>query len=152
MEPKEIIVAAANAHKTFWRRPSTRSEGQKVIAKVTSEWQNAVRLSDPDRFIIDAPVAPHLREHLTLFDSRDGVAYEFGLSPNNLDLELYHDVFKAWVAKHHSQPSLKRLVFIATEPASNKLRSGLAMDVMHVGTALGFELEFAFLRTRRITR
>jgi len=152
MESKDIVFAAANAHKSHWRETRARPDGQKVAAKVTSEWQKAVQQSDPTRFIIDAPVAAHLRESLALFDSRDGVAYEFGLSRNNLDCELYRDLFKAWVAKHHSQPSLKSLVFIATEPASNKLRSGLAKDVMSAGTTLGVGLEFAFIRTRKITR
>src|SRR2546422_11118819 len=110
MSPENVVAAARAAHFAYWRMTGDESAGDKLAAQVTRQWQQTVCSSDSSRFHAEAAVAPHLHERLDLVDTRDGVAYELKVSPNNAHFEFYRDVFKALVAQRYSIPQLKRLV------------------------------------------
>jgi hypothetical protein len=137
----KIVAAARRAHEQHWRITGDESTGDKLAALVTKTWQDAVKSSDPERFVVEFAVAPHLGERIDLVDIREGIAYELKVSPNNAHFEFYRDVFKAVVAKHHTLGKLERLVFLTPGPAATKLLAGLAGQVVNGSDQLGIAIE-----------
>ena len=89
-----VVKLAREAHSSIWKMSGDESTGDKLAAKITRSWQDAVEQEFGARFRPEHPIADELRERIDLVDLRDGVAYELKVSPNNDHSEFYRDIFK----------------------------------------------------------
>jgi hypothetical protein len=86
--------------------------GPKMLARIAKHTGFEL---DPDRFQIEAMVAPELDQKIDIVDSQTASAYEFKVSRKNAWAEFYKDIVKAiiWNQKRKKKPS--SLVFITEE-------------------------------------
>lgn len=91
---------------------SAFTRNAQAIAKV---WRKDVHDLNPDRFLIEALVAPELDQKIDVLDQEAHCAYEFKVSGKNAQSEFYKDVVKVivWNARHKTK--IGRLVFITEE-------------------------------------
>ena len=121
------------------------STGDKLAAKITSEWQEAVVQQLGSHFVPEFPVAEDLRERIDLVDTKAGVAYELKVSPNNDHMEFFRDIFKVLVAKERSLPGIQEFCFVCPEIAARRYEKGLRHAVLREGDRLGFSISVAGL-------
>jgi hypothetical protein len=88
------------------------SEFTKNAQAIAKSWRKAVHDLNPDRFWIEALVAPEFDQKIDVLDRETNHAYEFKVSGNNAQSEFYKDVVKVllWNEKHAKK--ISRLVFI----------------------------------------
>lgn len=82
---------------------------------IAKGWRAAVHALDPDRFQIEAIVAPELDQKIDIVDQENGCAYEFKVSGKNAWAEFYKDVVKVIIWNQRRKKRLSSLVFITEE-------------------------------------
>src|SRR5207249_823298 len=84
-----IVKAAQTAFATRIKGSSDVSENTKNAQAIAKAWRKAVHELDPDRFQIEAMVAPDLDQKIDVVDRETGCAYEFKVSGKNATAEFY---------------------------------------------------------------
>ena len=64
------------------------SENTKNAQAIAKAWRSAVHTLDPDRFQIEALVAPELDQKIDIVDSETACAYEFKVSGKSRDVYI----------------------------------------------------------------
>jgi len=91
---------------------SANTKNAQAIAKI---WRGSVHQLDPDRYHIEAMVAPALDQKIDVVDTETGTAYELKVSGKNATAEFYKDVVKAIIWNEKKKRKLSKLVFITEE-------------------------------------
>lgn len=81
-------------------------QGDRLARRVTLTWQESVRTELGADIETEYFIGQGFRECIDLVDTRDGVAYELKVSPNNTHFEFYRDIFKVAVARANALPSI----------------------------------------------
>ena len=111
----EIVKAAQIAFATRLTGTSQVSDHTKNAQAIAKAWRSAVYLLGPDRFQIEAMVAPDLDQKIDIVDLESGCAYEFKVSGKNAWAEFYKDIVKVIVWNQRREKKLSSLVFITDE-------------------------------------
>ncbi len=83
-DAKDLVVSAARrAFSARLKNSSDVSENTKNAQAIAKEWRGAVFRLNPDRFQIEAMVAPELDQKIDVVDSETACAYEFKVSGKN---------------------------------------------------------------------
>jgi hypothetical protein len=113
---EDLVVQAAQlasaARLTGSNSDSDYTKNAQAIAK---SWRKAVHDLNPDRFLIEALVAPEFDQKIDVLDQETSCAYEFKVSGKNAQSEFYKDVVKAVVWNEKRKNKIMRLVFITEE-------------------------------------
>jgi hypothetical protein len=110
-----VVKAAQLAFSVRLRGSSDVSENTKNAQAIAKSWRGAVYALDPDRFQIEAMVAPQLDQKIDIVDRENGRAYEFKVSGKNAWAEFYKDIVKIIVWNKKSRNKISSFVFITEE-------------------------------------
>lgn len=110
-----VVAAAQTAFSTRLVGSSNVSDNTKNAQSIAKTWRTAVHELNPDRFQIEAMVAPELDQRLDVVDLETACAYEFKVSGKNATAEFYRDVVKVIVWNQRRKKKLLGLVFITEE-------------------------------------
>jgi hypothetical protein len=136
-----VVKAARDAHKAHWQMSGDESTGDKLARLVTDKWQSDLKTNYQERFAIEYQVANHLRERIDVVDLVAGVAYELKVSPNNVHMEFYRDIFKVILARDNKFSHLKRFVFLTPTAGANRLMRGMGKAVIEDASRIGLSIE-----------
>jgi len=113
---EDLVVQAAQlasaARLTGANSVSDYTKNAQAIAKA---WRKAVHDVNPDRFLIEALVAPEFDQKIDVLDQETHCAYEFKVSGKGAQSEFYKDVVKIIVWNESRRNKITRLVFITEE-------------------------------------
>jgi hypothetical protein len=113
---EDPVVSAAQVAFSGRLKPSTDvSANTKNAQAIAKAWRAAVHNLNPDRFQIEALVAPELDQKVDVVDTQAACAYEFKVSGKNACSEFYKDVVKVIMWNQRRTKKLSRLVFITEE-------------------------------------
>ena len=140
-----VVTAARTAHTTHWRKSGDESTGDKLAKLITDTWQRELTKSGDGRFAIEYQVADHLRERIDVVDLIAGTAYEMKVSPNNVHMEFYRDIFKVILARDNRLATLRRFVFLTPTAGAAKLNRGMGKAVTKDASRLGLSIEVVAL-------
>ncbi len=115
MTDDPVVTTAQLAFAVRLKDSADVSENTKNAQAIAKAWRAAVHDLDPDRFQIEAMVAPELDQKLDVVDSQTACAYEFKVSGKNAWAEFYKDVVKVLMWNQRRKTKLKTLVFITEE-------------------------------------
>jgi hypothetical protein len=107
-----VVEAAQLAFSARIGASCTVSEHTKNAQAIAKAWRAAVHELDPDRYQIEAMVAPELDQRIDVVDPMTGSAYEFKVSGKNAWAEFYKDIVKVLLWNERRKQKLGRLVFI----------------------------------------
>ena len=110
-----IVTAAQRAFSVRLKDSSDVSENTRNAQAIAKAWRGAVYRLDPDRFQIEAMVAPDLDQKIDIVDLKTGCAYEFKVSGKNAWAEFYKDIVKVIIWNQRRKKKLSSLVFITEE-------------------------------------
>jgi hypothetical protein len=110
-----IVKAAQLAFSIRLKDSSDVSDNTKNAQAIGKAWRGAVHELDPDRFQIEALVAPDLDQKIDIIDSETGCAYEFKVSGKNAAAEFYKDIVKILIWNERRKKKLSCLTFITEE-------------------------------------
>ena len=110
-----VVVAAQLAFSLRLKDNNDVSENTKNAQAIARRWRGAVHELDPDRFHIEAMVAPELDQKIDVVDRETGCAYEFKVSGKNAPAEFYKDIVKVLIWNQKQKKKLSSLVFITEE-------------------------------------
>lgn len=110
-----VVNAAQLAFAVRLKDSADVSENTKNAQKIAKAWRAAVHDLDPDRFQIEALVAPELDQKLDVIDQETLLAYEFKVSGKNAWAEFYKDIVKVLMWNQRRKTKLRGLVFITEE-------------------------------------
>jgi hypothetical protein len=110
-----VVTAAQRAFAGRLKNSADVSENTKNAQAIAKAWRAAVHDLDPDRFHIEAMVAPELDQKIDVVDLQTAGAYEFKVSGKNAWAEFYKDVVKVLMWNQRRKTKLRRLVFITEE-------------------------------------
>jgi hypothetical protein len=110
-----VIEAAQLAFSSRIKGSSDVSENTKNAQAIAKAWRSAVHRLDPDRFQIEALVAPELDQRIDVIDTEDRVAYEFKVSGKNAWAEFYKNVVKIIIWNETRSKKISGLVFITDQ-------------------------------------
>jgi hypothetical protein len=110
-----VVKAAQLAFSLRLRDSSDVSKNTKNAQAIAKAWRGAVYELDPDRFQLEAMVAPDLDQKIDVVDSETACAYEFKVSGKNACAEFYKDIVKVIVWNQKRKKKLSSLVFITEE-------------------------------------
>jgi len=110
-----VIKAAQLAFSSRLKDSSDVSENTKNAQHIAKAWRGSVHELDPDRFQIEAMVAPDLDQKIDVVDSETACAYEFNVSGKNAPAEFYKDIVKVIIWNRKRRKKLSSLVFITEE-------------------------------------
>lgn len=110
-----VVKAAQLAFSVRLKDSSDVSENTKNAQGIAKAWRGAVYALDPDRFQIEAIVAPDLDQKIDIVDSETSFAYEFKVSGKNAAAEFYKDIVKVIIWNQKRNKKLSGLVFITEE-------------------------------------
>src|SRR3984893_7665672 len=89
-----VVTAAQLVFSVLLKDSSKLSANTKNAKAIGKAWRGAVHELDPDRFQIEALVAPDLDQKIDIIDSETSRAYEFKVSGKNAAAEFYKDIVK----------------------------------------------------------
>jgi hypothetical protein len=112
---KSVVGAAQAAFAERTKGVASVSEHTKNAQAIAKAWRSAVYGLGPDRFQLEALVAPELDQKIDIVDLEAGCAYEFKVSGNNAPAEFYKDIVKVIMWNQRRANKLFRLVFITEE-------------------------------------
>lgn len=144
---RRIIEAAQSAFLARVPASQNVSENTKNAQAIARAWRAAVHNFDPDRYLIEALVAPEFDQRIDIFDTENLVAYEFKVSGKNAWAEFYKDVVKVilWNERHNNK--IRRLVFITDEEHGRPfLGAPMPQAYMKYLVQQGLEVEFHYVR------
>jgi hypothetical protein len=110
-----VVLAAQAAFAVRIRNSNDVSENTKNAQAIAKAWRSAVHQLDPDRFQIEALVAPELDQKIDVIDIETASAYEFKVSGKNAWAEFYKDVVKVIMWNERRSKKIPTLVFITEE-------------------------------------
>ena len=110
-----VVQAAQVAFLIRVKNSSDVSENTKNAQAIAKGWRTAVHTLDPDRFHIEALVAPELDQKIDIVDDHTSCAYEFKVSGKNAPAEFYKDIVKVIIWNQKRKKKLTSLVFITEE-------------------------------------
>jgi len=110
-----VVKAAQGAFRTRLKSSSDVSKNTKNAQAIAKAWRRAVYELDPDRFQLEAMVAPELDQKIDVVDSETACAYEFKVSGKNACAEFYKDIVKVIIWNQKRKKRLSSLVFITEE-------------------------------------
>ena len=110
-----VVKAAQLAFAVRLRDSPDVSQNTKNAQKIAKAWRAAVHDLNPDRFQIEALVAPELDQKLDVIDQETLLAYEFKVSGKNAWAEFYKDIVKVLMWNQRRSRKLRGLVFITEE-------------------------------------
>ncbi|HEV2340608.1 MAG TPA: hypothetical protein VGS15_02270 [Candidatus Acidoferrales bacterium] len=110
-----VIDAAQLAFSARLTESQDVSENTKNAQAIAKAWRRAVHELDPDRFQIEAMVAPDLDQRIDVVDVETDCAYEFKVSGKNAWAEFYKDIAKIIIWNQKRKKKLSKLVFITEE-------------------------------------
>jgi hypothetical protein len=110
-----VVLAAQAAFSVRIKDSNDVSENTKNAQAIAKAWRGAVHKLDPDRFQIEAMVAPELDQKIDIVDPETACAYEFKVSGKNAWAEFYKDVVKVIIWNEKRTKKLSGLVFITEE-------------------------------------
>src|SRR5260370_19503029 len=110
-----VVDAAQRAFSGRLKGSSDVSENTKNAQAIAKIWRRAVYELDPDRFQLEAMVAPELDQKIDVLDCERWCAYEFKVSGKNAPAELYKDIVKVIIWNQKRKQKLSSLVFITDE-------------------------------------
>jgi hypothetical protein len=143
MSTQDAVVAyAAEAHRQIWSDGRDVSKQTKKSQHVCEVWQDAVLDAYGERFQAEVPLNESgPAQRIDLVDRQTGTAYELKVSPNNVHMGIYRDVFKALVFNQRNlRTPIKTLVFIAPKAGMVKLGATFPGDVQKIAKGLKLEL------------
>lgn len=142
-----IIEAAQVAFKQRLRDNNDVSDNTRNAQAIAKAWRSAVHELDPDRFQIEALVAPDLDQKIDVLDTETNTAYEFKVSGKNATGEFYKDVVKVIVWNQKRKKKLARLVFITEEVWGRKyLDTPMPRAYIDYLAFHGLEVSVAYVR------
>ena len=112
---KSVVGAAQAAFAERTKGVASVSEHTKNAQAIAKAWRSAVYGLGPDRFQLEALVAPELDQKIDIVDLEAGCAYEFKVSGKNAWAEFYKDVVKVIIWNEKRTKKLSGLVFITEE-------------------------------------
>lgn len=113
---EDLVVQAARLASTArLQGDNSVSDYTKNAQAIAKSWRKAVHDLNPDRFLIEALVAPELDQKIDVLDQEMNCAYEFKVSGKNAQSEFYKDVVKVIVWNERRKTKIARLVFITEE-------------------------------------
>ncbi len=104
-----IVKAAQLAFAVRLKDSADVSENTKNAQKIAKAWRAAVHDLNPDRFQIEALVAPELDQKLDVIDQETLLAYEFKVSGKNAWASLYQILQILSVTLFEKVPVLRAL-------------------------------------------
>ncbi len=110
-----VVEAAQLAFAVRLKDSADVSENTKNAQKIAKAWRSAVHDLNPDRFQIEALVAPELDQKFDVIDLETHLAYEFKVSGKNAAAEFYKDIVKVLMWNQRRKTKLCGLVFITEE-------------------------------------
>jgi len=119
--------------------------GDKLAKLITDTWQSTLKNHNQERFAIEYQVASHLKERIDVVDLVSGIAYELKVSPNNVHMEFYRDIFKVILARDNRLSHLQRFVFLTPAQGASKLSRGMGKAVIDDASKLGLSIEVVSL-------
>jgi hypothetical protein len=139
----EVVALARAIHQERWGSGKDVGAQTKLSTAICVEWQKAAHLKFPGRFRHEHPLNEFGPTQLIdLVDLTDRVAYELKVSPNNVHMEIYRDVFKALVFNRRNPTNrIVKLVFIAPKAGIDKLGIAFVEDVKAIAEELNLILE-----------
>jgi hypothetical protein len=142
-----IIQAAQEAFKQRLRDNNDVSDNTRNAQAIAKAWRTAVHSIDPDRFQIEALVAPDLDQKIDVLDTGTNAAYEFKVSGKNATAEFYKDVVKVIVWNQKRKKKLNRLVFITEEECGRRyLDTPMPRAYIEYLASHGLEVSVAYVR------
>ena len=143
----EIVAAAQIAFEARLGRSSAVSENTKDANKIAKAWRTAVHLLGPDRFQIEALVAPELDQRIDIVDLEERCAYEFKVSGKNAPSEFYKDIVKMLIWNSRREKKIAKFVFITdAADASRTLESPMPRAYTKLLADQGLEVVVAYVR------
>ena len=142
-----IVLAAQEAFKQRLRDNNDVSDNTRNAQAIAKVWRSAVHALDPDRYQIEAIVAPDLDQKIDVLDTETHTAYEFKVSGKNATGEFYKDVVKVVVWNQKRKKKLTRLVFITEEEWGRKyLDTPMPRAYIEYLASHGLEVSIKYVR------
>jgi hypothetical protein len=110
-----VVKAAQLAFALRLRDSADVSKNTKNAQAIAKAWRGAVHALDPDRYQIEAMVAPELDQKIDIVDAETACAYEFKVSGKNAWAEFYKDIVKVIIWNQKRKKRLRKLVFITED-------------------------------------
>jgi hypothetical protein len=124
-----------------WAMTGVEGEGDRRAALVTRTWQRDIVETLGAGLVPEFRIGEGLGERIDLVDTRDLVAYELKVSPNNTHFEFYRDIFKVIIARDNALPGLGHFVFITPEAGARRLRRDFPRAVIEHAASLRLRVE-----------
>jgi hypothetical protein len=143
----QVVAAAQKAFAQRLRDCSDVSDNTRNAQAIAKAWRSAVYEHDPDRYQIEALVAPDLDQKIDVLDTETHTAYEFKVSGKNATGEFYKDVVKVIVWNRKRKKPISRLVFITEEDWGRKyLDTPMPREYIKYLEGHGLEVVIAYVR------
>jgi len=110
---KSILSAVSAAHRK-WRKGVDVSRQTRLSVEINNDWQaRALSVDKAIRAEVELP-GVH-KQRIDLVDIAAHSAYELKVSPNNVHMEFYRDIFKVLIFNQLSDPKqrVNKLYFLA---------------------------------------
>ncbi len=144
-----IVKAAQLAFSLRLKDSSDVSENTKNAQAIAKAWRRSVHALDPDRFQIEAMVAPELDQKIDIVDSKTACAYVFKVSGKNAWAEFYKDVVKIIIWNQKRKRKLSSLVFITEEKCGRPfLDAPMPRAYVNFLLRLGLKVSVEYVRHR----
>jgi hypothetical protein len=148
-----VLLAAQAAFAARLREGSNVSDHTKNAQAIAKAWRAAVHELNPDRFQIEALVAPDLDQRLDVLDNETRTAYEFKVSGKNATGEFYKDVVKVIVWNQRHKKAIQRLVFVTEEEWGRKyLDMPMPREYVKYLKSHGLEVEVAYVSHDKVEK
>jgi hypothetical protein len=142
-----VLIAAQEAFAERLRGTSDVSENTKNAQAISKRWRAKVHTIDPDRYLIEALVAPDLDQKIDVLDHESSTAYEFKVSGKGAAAEFYKDVVKVIVWNLKRKKPIKTLVFITEEAWGRKyLDAPMPRAYIEYLTTQGLDVKVVYVR------
>jgi hypothetical protein len=142
MTKDDVIIAAREAHKRFWKATSDESTGDKQANFVVSAWQKEVLSKDSSSYEKEVPIFERARVRIDLVDQVNGIGYELKASGKNPHHEFFKDIFKIITYNHQHIKKIQKFVFISEKQGIETLKQNdLAKAVIDSSNDFGVKIE-----------
>jgi len=142
-----VVTAAQSAFGQRLRDSSDVSDNTRNAQAIAKAWRSAVYKRDPDRYQIEALVAPDLDQKIDVLDTETYTAYEFKVSGKNATGEFYKDIVKIIVWNRKRKRPINKLVFITEEEWGRKyLDTPMPREYMKYLEGHGLAVEVVYVR------
>lgn len=142
-----VVAAAQSAFAQRLRDSRDVSDNTRNAQAIAKVWRSAVYESDPDRYQIEALVAPDLDQKIDVLDNVTHTAYEFKVSGKNATGEFYKDIVKVIVWNRKRRRPIGKLVFITEEEWGRKyLDTPMPREYMKYLEGQGLIVEVVYVR------